>query len=388
MNHHRPENPGSNLAQPTIIATSTQLESLMGILATQPAIAIDTESNSLYAYQEQVCLIQISVPDMDFILDPLAGLNVSPLAEVLSDPRTTKVLHAAEYDIICLKRDFGFQIVNLFDTMWAARILGWPHAGLGDILEEIFGVKTNKKYQRYDWGKRPLDDDALTYACMDTHYLLHLQQLQADALIQTRHWEEAEEVFAEIAQSEPATNPFDPVGFWRIKGAFDLSPRSRAVLAELYIWREQEACRQNKPPFKVLGNHALIALAQAAPGSLNRLSDSSHLKVHHVRRYGHSILQAIKRGLHSPAPEPPDPAPRRPREEIARYEALRAWRNKVAAERSVDPDVVMSNAALRALAERNPRSLRDVTEVNEIGPWKRKTYGQIVLDILSKQHHG
>ena len=38
-------------------------------------------------------------------------------------PAQQKIFHASEYDIICLKRDYGFQFANLFDTMIAAFLL-------------------------------------------------------------------------------------------------------------------------------------------------------------------------------------------------------------------------------------------------------------------------
>jgi ribonuclease D len=96
------------------------------------AVAVDTESNSLYAYQEQVCLVQFSTPEADYLVDPLAlkreGMEI--LAPLFSNPQIEKIFHAAEYDLICLSRDFGFRFNNVFDTMWAATVLGWSEVGL------------------------------------------------------------------------------------------------------------------------------------------------------------------------------------------------------------------------------------------------------------------
>ena len=144
-------------------------------LASEPRIAVDTESNSLYAYQEKVCLLQVSIPGADYLVDPLASPGLGEMRSIFADPSIEKVLHACEYDVICLRRDFGFQLANLFDTMWAARILGWPRVGLADILKERFDVTLDKRWQRYNWGKRPLPADALAYAQLDTHYLLRLR---------------------------------------------------------------------------------------------------------------------------------------------------------------------------------------------------------------------
>ena len=375
------------LPQPPILATTQpQLTALLNALSDQPVVAVDTESNSLYAYQERVCLIQFSIPHADYLVDPLAGLDLSPLGPFFADPGTQKVFHAAEYDVICLRRDFGFQFANLFDTMWTARILGWPRIGLGALLQEIFDVHTKKRYQRYNWGQRPLDPEALTYACVDTHYLLPLHRLQANALMEKGRREEAQEVFDQIAASEPTSHTFDPQDFWHIKGAFDLTTREQATLRELCVWRNQEARHRNRPVFKVLGDQALVALAQARPRSLKKLMSMNGLKPYHAHRFGKRILRAISRGKDAPPPTPPAPPPRHSKAEIDRFEALRVWRKQMAIGRGVDPDVVVSNAILWALAERNPQTLDELHPIERLGPWKRKAYGEAILKVLDAEY--
>ena len=104
-------------------------------LSGEPVVAVDTESNSLYAYRERVCLIQFSSPEKDYLVDPLE-IDVSTLAPLFASTEIEKIFHAAEYDLLMLDRDFGFRVSNLFDTMVAARILGWKAVGLGSILRE------------------------------------------------------------------------------------------------------------------------------------------------------------------------------------------------------------------------------------------------------------
>ncbi len=374
----------SHLPPPTVVTSASQLTALLQALYDEPFVAVDTESNSLYVYQEQVCLIQISIPNTDYIVDALAVPDLSPLAHFFADTKVQKIFHAAEYDVMCLKRDFDFRFANLFDTMWAARILGWPRVGLGDILKDLFDVRTNKRYQRYDWGKRPLDQKALTYAGLDTHYLLPLRHLQADGLMHKERWEESQEVFDQIAATEPASNTFDPEDFWHVKGTFDLRRREQAVLRELCIWRDEEARRRDCPHFKVLHDRVLTALAQACPRTQEDLARIDGIKPYIVRRYGKRILQVIDRGIDAPVPSPPPPPPRHSDEEVERYEALRTWRKEVAAEREVDVDVVVSNAVLWTLVEQNPRTTDELLGIDGLGPWKRQAYGEAILEVLGK----
>lgn len=377
--------PHASPLEPRVITAQADLVALVADLLAGPAIAVDTESNSLYVYQEQVCLIQFSTPTADYVVDTLAGLDYAPLGCVFAEPGVEKVFHAAGYDVLCMKRDFGFELVNLFDTMVAARILGWPLVGLGDLLREHFGVHTNKRFQRYDWGQRPLAPEALHYACQDTHYLLQLREIQAKALSELGRWEEAQESFAEVAASVPASrNGFDPQDFWRIKGANDLTGPQQALLRALAVWRDQEARHLNRPPFKVLGDATLMALARAHPRTSGDLARIPGLKPRHVQRYGEGILQAIREGARAPTPQPPPRPRRRPRAVVARFGQLREWRGKVAAARGVDPDVVIGNEALWALAERNPQTPAELECVPQLGPWRRKIYGTAICDVLRR----
>ena len=95
----------------------------------------------------------------------------------MPNPAIEKVFHAAEYDLICLKRDFGFEFNNLFDTMLAARILGKSGLGLGTMLEQEFGIQVDKRLQRANWARRPLPPEMMAYARMDTHYLVALRDM-------------------------------------------------------------------------------------------------------------------------------------------------------------------------------------------------------------------
>ena len=170
------------LPAPEFINQQSVFEDLMQRLSSEKTLAVDTEANSLYAYREQVCLIQISTDKTDFIIDPLPLHDLSALGDLFKDPGVEKIFHASEYDILIMNDDFDFEFRNLFDTMLAAQILGRAKLGLDALMEEIIGIKVNKKYQRANWGKRPLTDDMLQYAQMDTHYLIKIRQTLAKEL--------------------------------------------------------------------------------------------------------------------------------------------------------------------------------------------------------------
>ena len=162
---------------PRVVDTIPALREMVTHLMQYPLVGVDTEANSLFAYRERVCLIQFSVPGTNYLVDPLAMDDLSPLGPVFSSSNIEKIFHAADYDLSVLNRDFGFTCSSLFDTMWAGRVLGWSKVGLGDILEKYFKKSVNKRYQRYNWGKRPVDSKALTYAWICFRSTVNIQYL-------------------------------------------------------------------------------------------------------------------------------------------------------------------------------------------------------------------
>jgi ribonuclease D len=379
---------GRQLPPLTLITGPRALQRMLERIRHEPSVAFDTESNSLHAYHERVCLIQISVPGADYIIDPLAeqfarmmAPQLAPLGALFADRRVQKIFHAAEYDLIGLKRDFGFEVHNIFDTMQAARILGLQQVGLGTLLEQYFGVTLDKRLQRADWGKRPLSPDLLSYARLDTQYLIDLRDLLRAQLIAAGRLQEAEEHFERATLVETPDRPFDPDGFWRLHKANELTGRQLAIVRELFLYREQQAERLDRPPFKVMGDQSLIALAQQAP----RDSDGLHaagLSPRQIQRFGHGVLTAIEHGRQAPLPTPPAARVRPDDAVLARYDALRNWRKARAKQRGVDSDVILSRDALWALAHKPPRALADLESVESVGAWQRQQYGAEIVELL------
>jgi ribonuclease D len=377
------------LPPPILVADEAGLGQLVRALASYPVVAVDTESNSLHAYRERVCLIQFSTPAADYIVDPIALPDLHALAPCFANPEQQKVFHATEYDLICLKRDYHFEFTNIFDTMSAARTLGWTQVGLAAILETHFGVTLNKKYQRADWKRRPLAPEQLDYARLDTHYLAALRDMQLQALTESGHWPEALEEFERLARlrGDPDKAGADPAAFWRVKGARELAPPQAAVLEAVFAYREQQAERLDRPPFKVMGEATLMELARRAPRRAEDMQGLPGMTPDQVHRHAHGVLHAIQQGLAAPALRAPQ-ADREPDEVRDRYDRLHTWRKNRAKTRGVESDVILPRTALWDLARRPPRSHDELAEIIDFGPWRRATYGAEILALLSRRPQG
>jgi len=369
------------LAPPVLIQDAQALGRLLAELRDQPRIALDTESNSLFAYREQVCLIQFSTPAVDYLVDPLALKDLSPLGPILQDERIEKVLHGAEYDVLCLARDFDFRINNLFDTRVASRTLGWKKSGLGDLVEQVFAYPIDKRYQRANWGQRPLSAEMLDYARLDTHFLLPLRDHLAGELKREGRWQECHELCQRMSDAPVVENGFDPQGFWRITHARDLSRRKAAILRELYLLRDKEARRLDRPPFKVMSDAVLMTVAKTEPKNEEVLQESHEIPSRIAKRYGKRMLQAVARGAHATLPHKPQS---RAMDEAAhnRFEALREWRKKIARQRKVESDIILPRDLMLELSEQPPRRPEELHRRMQPLEWRYQQYGRDILEIL------
>ncbi len=282
---------------PTVVEKPVELHRLIQELENSTQIAIDTESNSFHAYFERICLIQISTGEADYIVDPLALGDIGPLGRILANAKIEKIFHAASNDILGLRRDFHFKVDNLFDTSLACKMLGYVQLGLASILEKHFGVHLDKKLQRHNWSKRPLTPEQISYARLDTHYLIELRGHLAEALKAEERWEGALELFSKACSHETQEKVFNPDGFLRIHGANSLDPVGRSILQTLYLYRDKEARRRNRAPFRIFSNEAIVRLAIEQPSSLAEFSKVKGLsQFYRSGRAAVEILKAIDKG--------------------------------------------------------------------------------------------
>ncbi len=359
-----------------------------GGLLGETALAVDTESNSMFAYRERICLVQIAYSGGVIILDPLAVGDLSALGRLLACAGTVKTLHGASYDLACFYRGYGFRVENLFDTEVAARFLGLPQTNLASSLQSCLGVSIPKDsgLQRSDWSRRPLEAEALEYAAADVRDLLRLADGFRARLEKLGRLDWVSEECRRLTQGpgQPSA-PAEPA-FLRVKGAYRLGPRELAVLRELWSFREAEAQRRDLPPFKVLGGDALLALAQSSHPAQAFPAEIPGLSAGVWRRLGPGIAAAIERGRNGPEFHRPPDAGRRLQhtpESGTRLRGLKNWRDGRAAGLGINPSLLWPTRSLERMAMEPP-------EPGGQGPgggdpdvrdWQRREFGP-ELDAL------
>jgi ribonuclease D len=373
------------LNPPLWIDSPAALEDMIKDLFAQEIIAVDTESNGLHAYREQVCLLQFSTCQTDYLVDPLVLFDLSPLAPIFSSPQIEKVFHAAEYDLICLKRDFNFDFRNLFDTMLAGRILGREGTGLGSMLEAAFSVVLDKHFQRADWGHRPLSPQMLAYARLDTHYLIPLRNLLKKELEERFRWLLAAEDFLRICNVKPLALDENPETFWRIVGNQKMTPTQISVLRQLCSYRDHVAHSTNRPLFKVISNETLLDAARDCPTDVKSLMKACRLTPKQVSMHGSHLLEAVRRGLNDKPTYRPAMSARPDERFVNRAETLRAWRKAEAQTMQVESDVILPREVMEAIVTANPKEMEELKKVMSMVPWRFEHFAKDILDVLAHQ---
>ncbi|RMF87171.1 MAG: ribonuclease D [Nitrospirae bacterium] len=354
-------------------------------------LALDTEANSLHAYREQVCLIQVTAryPDgrrENAIIDPLALEDLSPLAGPLADRAILKLLHGASYDIVCLKRDFNFAIHPIFDTMVAAQLVGLPRHGLADLVDHYFGVKLDKRFQKHDWGRRPLTEEQRLYAILDTYYLPDLYDRMKSELEASGRMDQMAEEMRLLEATEPPEPLPDIERVRRIKGASRLTEPQLRVLLSLWRTRERLAEGLGRPTFKVISNQDLLLLACDQPTSRAALKQTLAPRSPAANRFAKEVLAAIRDGLEDTTPLPPPAAKNgpgrlsRPQERL--LARLKEWRNRTAKAEGVPPGMVANNELLHRIAQAEPATLEELARVEGMRQWQVRRHGEALLEVV------
>jgi ribonuclease D len=375
-----------------LIESAADLEAFCRIVAAADSVALDTEANSMHAYRERTCIVQITASGHSAIVDALAVTDLAALRAALDRDDVEVVFHGGDYDITVLTRDHDFRFGRVFDTMIAATLLDEPKVGLADLVAAHFGHKLDKRFQRADWARRPLDDEQLDYLRRDTLYLPALREHLGQRLAEAGLAEEAAIEFARLARRKGKPATVDPEGWRRIKGAAHLDARGRAVLHALFQWREEESARRDRPPFKVLSPRAMLQIAQRPPPRARHPGDLPHLGHHERRRHGKAILAALRAGLEA-AEQGRVPArsnkpvltaeeKRTARTAKQRTDRLKAWRRDEAKRRKVPNVVVLPNPAIAWLVREAPDEVTALRDCPDIGEKRMRRYGTQLLDAL------
>ncbi|MFH2002112.1 MAG: HRDC domain-containing protein [Planctomycetota bacterium] len=351
-------------------------------------VGLDTEADSLHHYYEKVCLIQLSLGEDNYIIDPLADMDLAPFLSRLSQKRI--VLHGSDYDLRILRSDFGFKPENgIFDTMLAAQILGHEQLGLAALVKQYFDMTLTKQGQKFNWSMRPLPESQLVYASDDTRYLLPMadRMIQGMQALGREGWHQ-ESCDALIQYTRTDRAPPDPDQIWKIKGLKTFSRKELVFVRSLWHWREKEAQQSNTPAFKILGNAFLLNLASCAAAYPDDWLENCPKLPRTCRG---NRFEKLKQAVAEAKNLPKDEWPKLRKKayvpltdlELNQINMLRKACSKMADRLKITPSVIASRASIEAIVKTMPRNLDEVMENGRMTRWQAELLMEEIQKVLS-----
>lgn len=364
------------------IQTTSDLRALVERIKGTPHIAIDTEFVRERQYFPQLEIIQIATETAEAIIDFRVLQSLDTFVEILDDPHTLKIFHAASQDLEILFNLMGYVPKPLFDTQVAAAMVGLgPQIGYSRLVEGLMGVALSKSETLTDWTRRPLTEAQKEYALDDVRYLLPVYQWLDARLHALGRQDWLKEEWAEM--TDPAlyrrANPRE--AYRRISGMNKLKPTQLAVLRELAEWREKEAVRRDRPAGVVLKDAILIELARRTPRTLAELNDLRALQTRDFERNGDSLIEAIQRGRATPRHELPHIQERvnLTGQESGLVTLLQAYLRARSEELGIAPNYLATTAEVQDFVAALPEERLNAPMMHG---WRRRVIGTDLLALI------
>jgi len=369
-----------------LIRSPAELRQFVDRISHEEILAVDLEADSMFHYQEKVCLVQMAGNGENVVIDPLEVNDLSPLAPVFMNKDICKVFHGSDYDVRSLYRDFSIEINNLFDTQLASMFVGERETSLGAVVNKRFGIQLDKRYQKKDWSQRPLPNGMIEYAASDVYHLIPLARLLMDELKEKGRLDWVREECDYLSEVRPMENGGDPL-FLRFRGAGRLPRRNLAALEGLLQYRRELAEKKDRPLFKVFSNTALLKIATEMPETPQAMEAAHCMSTKQIRIYGKSLAAIVKKANATDAKDLPT-YPRKRRTPVSprvpeRIKAIKTWRDRLADRLDIDPTLLFNKALMTAIAVHKPSDIPGLREVEGIRRWQVEAFGVEVLKTLS-----
>ncbi len=342
-------------------------------------IGIDIEADNKCTLPK-ICLIQISIRGFDFIIDPLANFDFEELGEILQNRDFLKIFHGSDYDLRLLWNQYNWRVNNIFDTMWAAKILGEKEVGLVPTLYKFLNVSHDKKYQCSNWKKRPLSRKQLEYARRDSHYLISLAERFENLLIQKKLFEEAKEYFEEL--SLEAVLMSDNNFFKEVVSFQKLPQPNYLVFKDLHELREKIALSIGLLPTQILSNRCLFQIAIELP--LTEIQLEIIKDIERALKYlsKKQIIEVVQSAIAAPG----NPSYNND-EEIHKIKKrayrLTELRKRIAQQNNVESELIMTKNKIYLLSIYAPQSLEELAKLNLFGPIRFKKYAPAIIEAIT-----
>ena len=371
------------------IDTAPNLDDLTDSIQSVDEIALDTEADSFHHYQPQICLIQLSFNRKNYIIDPLAKMDLSRFLKELSQKKL--IIHDAGYDLRLLYNDFKFKPEEpVFDTMLAASLASLKSVGLSAMLSLLFDKTVAKHNQKADWSIRPLPPKLLSYAVEDTAFLFQIKHYLKNELMRLGRldWHTETSEWAVRAAYIEKDRP-DPENQWRIKGSGQLSPKEMTFIREIWNWREVIAKRTNIALFMIFRNEDIIRLATWAAKRKKPITAETKLPVRCKAANRAALMEALQTAQQIPPQEWPgkiksDRSKRLSDATRTVINELKAECENVARQLDLPVQLLASRSALTRIVLKNATTIEEIQRKEILMNWQANLLIDSIQQVLGK----
>lgn len=367
----------------TLIDNKKAMELAVVNFSNARIISIDTESSGYYTYYSKVCLVQITANGKNYVIDPLAQVDMRLLDPIFKNPQILKIFHSAPDDIKALKRDFGYHFTNVADTMYSSKLLGLEHNSLNYLVDYYHKIKLSKTEQKSNWEKRPLDKQQLIYAALDTAYLESIWEKMKSELEEAELLEEAVSEFEKFTEEVyKGRENTQELNWHKFPNILKFTAEERRTVYDILHYREEKARRVNKAPFRIINNESITKI-------ISDKMNEEKLIQSFGKKEGTEIFKIIQNPSGPPLEKTDFPKldENLTPHEMGRLRHLQKWRDKIMKKRGVDHSMLLSNKQLLQLIRKPPKDLEDLRAESLMSNWKVDTYGPSLLKALSNENY-
>jgi len=367
-----------------LITTDGQLEQFCRDLADVKWIAFDTEFVSEDTYRPQLCLVQVATADRLAVIDPLSAKQMTPFWQLLAAPTHDTIVHAGREELLFCIASADKRPHKLFDVQIAAGLVGYDYpAGYGALLFKLLGQRPQKGETRTDWRRRPLSDKQIDYALDDVRYLAGMRgklQAKLDELNRSSWMDDEMAVWQSDVEATRSRERW-----WKVSGISGLSPRSLAVVRELWRWREAEALHRDWPTRRVLRDDLIVELAKRRSADPKQLRALRGMERGDLQRALPRLSAAVEQALALPDEDCPRSIQREmPSQLNLLGQFLSSALTSICRRAQVAPSIVGTASDVRDLIAWRLGMGGDEPEVPVLGRgWRAEVVGRLIEDLLA-----
>lgn len=369
-----------------LITKEDELKEVLDLIYRNKYISIDTESNGLYSYEDKLCLIQIETGGFVYIVDTVV-VDISSLIPVFQSDVIEKIFHSAYSDISMIKKNIDCNFKNIFDVMIASKYIFKKALSLSTIVEKYFGIKLEKKYQKYNWGKRPILSDALVYAAMDVIYLKKIRDIFYSNLVEKKFYEQFKLNCNKLGSVNKKENIFNVERYFQMANTYCLDDIMTSIFIKMVEMREAIAKKIDLPPFKIISNEVLIFVAK----NYNQIYNAKDLKIFNrcIVKNISWIRKSIEMVLNNEYIYMNENNTNRNKfrkddSYDLKLKIFKRWRKRVSALKNIPCELIISVDELKKLARYDSLNIDLLKELN-IDDYIVKEYGNNLVDFFNTE---